>query len=315
MEQPAKNEQSLEDMLDPEEKAHIIERYFSENSDRQMVYQGDAAIYEGKPIASESFTRCSALIAISERSFSLSHVEPGDVRREIYNGFKKYFPKEEELNLTWISRDDSWPNDVGAHLSSSGWNIKDRQYLRFHQNNLGQRWEIAVDPTTQMAYVKFGFDDEITIKKLPLSNIYNHDLHEQSREKFESLDYMPPGFRDIQRMMEEENYFVRENDIEREITDIDITPQEWLTERKSDLKRALRIYHNGSMSEIDITSASTLRELMQQMNSGYQNVYLVEAMDYPPNEKYQGRNGFVFLYPVSSTSILNPGFGSRKNRF
>ncbi len=289
---------AFENITDKVEIGEILEKYFSKESDCDFIGQGDNKIYEGKPFVSNSFTQCTAAIAITPRTLSLSHIEPMNVRRGVWNNFKKFYPKEEPIHFLYVLGSDSYPNEIHHDLTSSNWTIAEVQALKLSQGENRDYWSIAVDPEIHCAYVKYGSGKKVVMKKIALpSDIYDKDLHEASRDLYESLDYMPPGFRDIQKKFQAENYSLTESGIIEEDQDFELTAKEWV-QGGSDLKKQLMLFKDGEFLDIDMESQKPLSDILGPMVKGGKIVYLVRKFDYPPNEKYKGYTGFVFLYPL-----------------
>lgn len=285
----------FESVTNDSEAKEIQKKYFSSDSQCDFVSQGGNNVYEGKPLVSDDFNLCGALIAISERSLSLSHIEPGDVRDRVFKNFNKFYPKTEPITFLYVARKGSLSNDIDYELEQSGWSIKEVQSLLIDEGKKYDEWSIAVDPKINYVFVKYKFGTKTVIKKIRLPNLYDHDIHNQSNDLFDSQDYMPKGFREIQRFFESQNYSLKEIGLIAGSQDFSVNPKEWT---KGKDKVELSLYKDGSFLDIDIQSGEPLEDILKTMTKDGKTLYLVKKCDYISDKKYKGYEGFVFLYPL-----------------
>jgi hypothetical protein len=295
----------LEDVLDKLESKKIFDKYFAKNSKIDWIAQGNGKVYEGKPLVSDSFTQCTAIIASSKRSLLLHHIEPWNIRPGGLNNFIKYFPKDDPINIAYLTRDDSSPSTIDWKLKEEDWKIRSSKSIMLEQEKERLRWSIAVDPETNQVFVKYGNEGmEGPIKKMRLWGEYDHTLHIDSKAKFEASDYMPNGFRDVQKLLKERNYKLGELEVEEMRAGFDLNPRQWIN-RNDGQKRKLEVYHDGIMTEIDIDSQKSIAELIYPLIKGAKVMGLVKSMEYPLDEKYEQYDGFAFLYLINKKQILS----------
>jgi hypothetical protein len=296
----------MEDLIDDVEIKEIDEKYFSEESKADYVGQGDAKLFDGKPLISDSFTNCSALVTVSKRSFALSHIEPSGVRSWIGNMHDKFFPKDELTQFIYIS-------DFRSLRIDSGWKMANVNQIDLKQGGgHPPRWAIGVDPVDAVVYVKYKKEGKkVTIGKIVLPKIYDHELHKQSGELFESLDYMPKEFREMQRYFEARNYGLSESDLFWNRLEYNKNLQQLAKETESE--RKIFLFQGHEFTELDNNSTEPLGKILASLCKKISDVYIVEVFDYPPDDKYQGRDGFVFVSKIRYDELYKYGWKPSKD--
>ncbi len=288
-------ELTVNEVSDETEREEILGKYFSDESNVKRIIEGYGAVYEGKPLISEGFTECSAVVAISEISVSLSHVPPVFVPKDIFNIFAKYFPKSEKLRLISIVANLREKNEMGEHLRGKGWKIVDNENISLELEWEKQMWSVAVDPEVNSIFIKYRMSsaDPYMVKRVRFQSSYNSTLHQESQAVFEASDYMPVGFRNIQKIMENRGYKVSEWDCKTMVDGFNKTPLQWIGGNHK-IRERIFVYHEGVVTEIDIHSPQTILGILKGLVKDLNGVYLILTFD----EKLENHIGSASLYQV-----------------
>lgn len=288
----------LEEITDKKEIERIIEKYFSEESDVDGVVQAFSKVYEGKPVISEGFVQCTAMISFSERTLSLIHIEPfSNGSKKIPRDFKKYFPREEPISVLYLTRKGNRAEELHHDYaqSSKPWSFDNVEKLNFELGEESGRWDIALDPEEGVAYIRSRGGEETLFARvnLPIDK-YDHNLHEESGEVYDNLDYMTPLFRKIEAPILEMGYKVEEDEsFDFGIRDLNVTTREFFHDFKGEIDQTIFVYHNdGEMTEIDYNSEGAIKDLVKDVvGDNTKEVYLIKVMkyDYYKDEGFDGK--------------------------
>ena len=193
------------------------------------VSQGGFGLYEGKPLQSDGFTRCSAVILESSRSIGLIHVDPNDWWLSKSGKIKKYF-ENEVTKIILVEGDSAWrPEDIYFRLKQMNIPVNESRVIKV-PSGVRYWWDLAYEPTTgtlsvhcapeQPKHTLFRYDTG--------ASRYSVEENKKSQEFFESRDYMPKGFREAQKHFKNQNYKLDEYMFEDWKRDADKTAKEAL---------------------------------------------------------------------------------------
>ncbi len=175
------------------------------------VSQGGVGIYEGKPLHSDGFTRCSGVILESARASMIIHVDTNDFWMSKIGKIKKYF-EGEDTKVILVKGDLQWRADeIYYHLKEMKIPVIESKVIKV-PSGTKYWWAMAYDPVEGQVSVHTEIDhpkQKVLTFDTGKSN-YNLESFKESQDFFESRDYMPKGFRQAQRFFKDQNFNIEE---------------------------------------------------------------------------------------------------------
>jgi hypothetical protein len=179
------------------------------NEDVTIVGQGGFEIHDGKPLLSESFVECSGVIFESERALGMVHIDPNEFWQKKIPKIKKYF-EGEPTKIILAKGDRAWrPDDINYWVKQMNIPLTESFILEIPSKQ--SRWKMVYDPTNSHVYVHTSSGDVHAVLEYNIGeSTYSLQAHNESKNFFESRDYMPKGFRDMEKHFTDLGYLIND---------------------------------------------------------------------------------------------------------
>jgi hypothetical protein len=163
-----------------------------------IVPQGDFRLYEGKSFVSEGFVQCSGVVLESGRALGMMHLDSLDKWYRHLKKIEKYFAGESTKIILAKGDFEQRARHIYGYLKEKGVPIAESIVLDIPSKL--PSWDMAYDPEKSRVYVHVTPDGVHTFFEYDIGpKLYSEKAHEESKEFFESRDYMPTGFREMEK--------------------------------------------------------------------------------------------------------------------
>ncbi|MFA5987203.1 MAG: hypothetical protein WC797_00945 [Candidatus Paceibacterota bacterium] len=251
--------------IEHDESGRMYDKEFADRESDGLCYfeQRGIQMFDGRPFESRGFVECHALLVESPKALSWSHVEPNGINGNQARVLKKFFSGLGPVQAVVVQGKAAFrPEDSWYHLGQMKIDCASKNVINAPVGVDG-RWGIICNQARGKIFVAGrAKEGGYNVNEYSVSSIFSEEENAKAQKLFESRDYMPLGFRFLEKYFSERKFKIGEYSLWEKVIDVDEDPKTIFTPQQEE---QLFVWNpRDGLIEMDYSNQGSFADLVRE---------------------------------------------------